>query len=182
MKSILLCVLAVLALTVPAFACECGPDCKCDPCDCPKVEKQVNIPNDASRLYVSVYAANKDQANKILADSTVQAYKARGAHVNVYYKSDSMYKARFVGTPVPSAYVQNASGDVIWAYGKNCPWRNRHKEEVQPDQDQADEDQADHEEAPPADPQPSPWVVLAVAAAGLAAGAGSKFVQELKAQ
>lgn len=136
-------------------------------------EKQVPMPADGDKLYVSLYVASSDQVPVL--DAQVKQYKA-GNHYNVYKQSDPMYKSRFAGVPVPSAFVQKADGTVIFA---TCPWR---KPKPQPKPEPDEPATPDEPVTPEPDNSPSPWLYLGVVGIGLAVGAGSKFVQEMKAK
>lgn len=149
----------------------------CAVCGCAAAtEKQVRLPNDSGKLYVSIYASTPAQVAKLTATyPQINHYKA-GNHVNVYYKSNPMYKARFAHVSVPCAYVQMKNGEVLWTSDRNCilPWRRNH---THPETAPApDEDEGDEEDSDPSYPVVTLLVALAAAAAvGVGTALRDKF-------
>jgi len=134
-------------------------------------EKRVPMPADSGKLYVSLYVADQSQVPAL--NEKVASYRA-GNHYNVYLQSNPMFSARFAGVPVPSAFVQKSDGTVVYA---SCPWRKPKPEPVTPEPEPVVEPTPPYEPAAPASELP---LYLGIVGVGLAVGAGSKFVQELK--
>lgn len=141
-----------------------------------------SLPNDSSKLTVSVYAENDAQVNAIFAASPELHKYVKGAHYKVYKPNDPMFAHRFKMVETGTAIVQANDGTVIWA-NRRCPWRkDKTKDETPKDEDTVVDDE---EATPPSDPAPvedgpNPWVVAGIVLAGLVVGAGSKFVEELR--
>lgn len=204
MKQFLLFAVLLFLLPLSAVACDCDP-CTCDPCtcetkaahDCPcgaackikcggtcKCETKVDLPADAGKLYVSIYVENDSQLQTLIHQYPEIAKYRQGNHYNVYKKGSTIAATRFKNAPTPSAFVQKADGTVVWSSTSGrrdcCPWKDK-KASPPPDEDQKDQDQSEPTPTPvPVDDSPNTWWLLGLAAAGLAAGAGSKFVEELK--
>lgn len=145
----------------------------------PEAEKRVNLPNDANKLYVSLYVQNDAQADRLIAQHPQIAKYKPGSHFRVYYSNDALTKARWAGVQLPSAWVQTRQGEVIWA---SCNWRLFRRDKAQPDDEVVIDEELDEEQEEAPEPGPSPWIILGLAALGLAAGAGSKLYQELKGE
>jgi hypothetical protein len=146
--------------------------------------EQVTIPNDGTKLYISLYVNNDSEIKLLLSKHPEISRYAIGNHYNVYKKSNPLTKSRFANILAPSAFVQKANGAVIWASDRNCilPWRQNHRNKDEQKEEPIKEEDQKEEPVPvaPVEEPMNPLVYVGLAAAGLAFGVGSKFYQELK--
>jgi len=143
----------------------------------PALAEQVRLPDDSNKLYVSVFAGDAKQAKVFVARHPEIARYAAGNHYNVYVKSDPLFVRFAAHVQIPCAIVQTADGSVTWS---SCPLR-RCPKPVDVDVKINQPEPEPEPEPQPVDEPVSPWLYVGLAAAGLAAGAGMKFYQELKA-
>lgn len=184
----LLAFLLLLTCSV-SFACD-NPACTCEDCTCVDCActtgERVALPNDASKLTVTVFAKDAASAKAFLAQHPeINKYRA-GNHFNLYTSKNVLTKTRYGNPPMPSAYVQRASGAIVAAtHNTNClfhRWRNRdnQNQDKQADEEQSIDEESDSEVTPPpADDGPNAWVLVGLGILAVVLGAGSKFYEEM---
>lgn len=150
--------------------------------------QRVNLPDDSNKLTVTVFANSTAEASAFLnRHPEISRYRA-GNHYNVYTQSNPMTKARFGDQTHMSAYVSTSNGrTVITAKDTSCILRKWRQNHCEPQKQEVDQSKIEQDEVPTDEPAPpvdevNAWLLVGLAALGLAIGVGGSVYNEIKAK